>query len=643
MSDPLLAALVSNTLVSNTLVSNTLVSNTLVSNTLVASALGGLGWCLAHLAHRPASAHMVFVLALLKLVTPPLWQLDLACRDVASPSPRGSVVVGIAVPDDRSPLVTLRDADIAPAQRAPAPEQGSGATRAWTPWTVCVAIWLAGALIGASLVASRVRRMHRLLRMARAPDQTLERELRDAMRRVGLFRMPRVLVLGASIPPLVFVAGRRATLVVPEPLFARLGTRARVAVLTHELAHVRRGDVWLRWVETAIRVALWWHPLCRWLGGQLRAAEERACDAYVTAGTEPAVRRAYADALLAAATCDGRVPDFASPAVRARRRRMAGWKHRLEEVMTVDRSPGPSFAARALTLALGIVTLPLAMGQEAPAVPQAPLASLERIQIRFAVAGAPIGEWANTLAQAAGLNIVVDRTLVDAGPDAYALRDLALPETSVHRVLDVITALTDVRWEMIGPNAVRLYVGGHDPVDGTAADRPTIRVRGAVTMPGLVPIGDGQTLLELTARLPLTGSADLGAVRVTRDRADPPISVVVDVRRMIATGDTTHNLQLRNGDVVTVPELPDELPPLTLRPGVRVRFVVDPAVMARPGAEQLVLLCEPQRVQRDGTIFVPYVGPVHVDGLTRDELTAKVDQLLCGLFVVPVKVHARLD
>ena len=48
----------------------------LLSNTLIAAVLGVGGWLLAQPLRRPVLAHTLFVLALLKLVTPPLFVID---------------------------------------------------------------------------------------------------------------------------------------------------------------------------------------------------------------------------------------------------------------------------------------------------------------------------------------------------------------------------------------------------------------------------------------------------------------------------------------------------------------------------------------------------------------------------------------
>ena len=71
-------------------------------------------------------------------------------------------------------------------------------------------------------------------------------------------------------------------------------------------------------------------------------------------------------------------------------------------------------------------------------------------------------------------------------------------------------------------------------------------------------------------------------------------------------------------------------------------FLVDPALLMTPGAEQLALLTVAQRVGIDGTILVPYVGPVMVLGMTERELKRMVETQLQAFFNVDVLVHPRI-
>jgi protein involved in polysaccharide export with SLBB domain len=76
--------------------------------------------------------------------------------------------------------------------------------------------------------------------------------------------------------------------------------------------------------------------------------------------------------------------------------------------------------------------------------------------------------------------------------------------------------------------------------------------------------------------------------------------------------------------------------------GDGVVFLIEPSVLASPGAEGLVLLSQVQAVGLDGTILLPYVGPVMVLGLTERELKRLVESQLAALFTIDIQVTPRI-
>lgn len=76
--------------------------------------------------------------------------------------------------------------------------------------------------------------------------------------------------------------------------------------------------------------------------------------------------------------------------------------------------------------------------------------------------------------------------------------------------------------------------------------------------------------------------------------------------------------------------------------GDGVVFLIDPTLFLTPGAEQLQLLTAAQLVSLDGTILIPYVGPVKVLGLTERELRTLVEEQLAPMFNFEVRIQARI-
>ena len=98
---------------------------------------------------------------------------------------------------------------------------------------------------------------------------------------------------------MLWSAGAKPRILVPAGLWERLDARQRDTLLLHELAHLRRRDHWVRWIELLATALYWWNPVCWWARHELREAEEQCCDAWVL-WAMPGSFRDYASALLEA-------------------------------------------------------------------------------------------------------------------------------------------------------------------------------------------------------------------------------------------------------------------------------------------------------------------------------------------------------
>ncbi|MBL8751610.1 MAG: polysaccharide biosynthesis/export family protein [Planctomycetes bacterium] len=74
----------------------------------------------------------------------------------------------------------------------------------------------------------------------------------------------------------------------------------------------------------------------------------------------------------------------------------------------------------------------------------------------------------------------------------------------------------------------------------------------------------------------------------------------------------------------------------------QIQFLVPPTALTQDGAERLAELTAVQPVGIDGTVFIPYVGPVYVLGKTEAELSTLVSTQLRSVLTFPVDVQARI-
>jgi beta-lactamase regulating signal transducer with metallopeptidase domain len=158
-------------------------------------------------------------------------------------------------------------------------------------------IWLAGAVLWMGLQIVRAVRFRRRVMRDVVTSAELQQQTRDLGRKLGLQRVPQVLIVRAVVSPMLWGCGSRAKLLFPMDLVERLHVDARATLLTHELVHYTRGDHWVRLLELIATGLFWWHPVVWWARHQIEESEEECCDAGVVS-VFPTAPRQYAEALL---------------------------------------------------------------------------------------------------------------------------------------------------------------------------------------------------------------------------------------------------------------------------------------------------------------------------------------------------------
>jgi WD40 repeat protein/beta-lactamase regulating signal transducer with metallopeptidase domain len=375
-----------------------------LANALCAAGLALLAIVVSRFCRRPAVLHALWLLVLVKLVTPPFFPVRLAWLPEEEPAPVAGRTVELAPPvamlaapsseatpvpppggmqearrravvvkaeplADRptwqrvriSPHEPLADPAAPPVMESEpitepvATQQGAYVPRSPADCASLLAvIWLTGSVVWLLWAARRVLRFGRLLEESRPAPASLQELARRLAGRLGLKRCPPVRLLPGPLPLLVWAVGRPVVFF-PARLLIRLGEEEQAALLLHELAHIRRRDHWVRWLEVIVLALYWWYPLAWWARRQMQEREEECCDAWVVSESNP---RTYALAILAAV-------DFLAeaclplPAVASGLGGREILKRRLTLIMTQETPRSLSRLAWAALLAL-VALLPVA-------------------------------------------------------------------------------------------------------------------------------------------------------------------------------------------------------------------------------------------------------------------------------------------
>jgi beta-lactamase regulating signal transducer with metallopeptidase domain len=371
-----------------------------LSNAVLATLLAAFVAVVTRFCRRPAVRHALWLLVLLKLITPPLMPISVSWprNDQSELLPAESTPSAIVFPESFGETANLprlpstealhKPTDEALDEPADAGHSLPSFADVWMP--ALIAVWMTGAWAWWTVAAVRLRKFRRLLRQAQPAAADVQDQGRRLAALLGLRRCPPIVFVSAPLSPMLWALGLAPRLLVPAELWEKLTAEQQDTLLVHELAHLRRGDQWVRRLELLVLGLYWWLPVVWWAQRRLQEAEEECCDALVVA-LLPDAAPSYASALvetvaflsqtrpaaLIGASGVGHVPLL---------------KRRLTMILTEPSCHKSSRIGFWIVLILGTLLLPLApraAWTEAPEEPQGekPASPPIRLDFGFPIAG----------------------------------------------------------------------------------------------------------------------------------------------------------------------------------------------------------------------------------------------------------------
>ncbi len=159
------------------------------------------------------------------------------------------------------------------------PQQGPG-----LDWQVyAMGLWLLGVMGVGGFLVVRLRSL--VTGAGRGSDehcvpQSFYNQMVHCADRLGLRRLPRVVPTHRLSSPAVFGLVR-PLLLMPVGYLSRLSRKDAEHVLLHELAHVKRGDLWMHGLVLLLQVVYWYNPLLWLVRRRVHQLRELCCDATV--------------------------------------------------------------------------------------------------------------------------------------------------------------------------------------------------------------------------------------------------------------------------------------------------------------------------------------------------------------------------
>lgn len=233
---------------------------------------------------RPAIIGAMWTLVLLKFMIPlaPGWSFSLssltasAARVFYPPAANNRVV---QAPTNDGPIEYI--ALIEPCAASPTCATASPATA--TGWPIATIV-LSAYLCCVGVVLSRrlwlYCRMLRQIRTLPHADEPTRALVARICERMGVRRVPDVRLSDEAPAPFVLGAIRTRLILSPRQLDC---PRESEAVILHEIAHLRRGDLIVRYVQFLAGTVFFFWPVVAWVNRRVDLARELACDDWALA------------------------------------------------------------------------------------------------------------------------------------------------------------------------------------------------------------------------------------------------------------------------------------------------------------------------------------------------------------------------
>ncbi|AWB56348.1 M56 family metallopeptidase [Colwellia sp. Arc7-D] len=139
-------------------------------------------------------------------------------------------------------------------------------------------VWLSFVIVLALKLIIELYNVNRLpLQGCSAADATLQKRFDSLITKVGLSRhIPLLLSSKTDVP--MAIGWLKPVVLLPFSMISGLTPQQLDMLLLHELAHIRRHDYLVNFLQTLVEITLFFHPGVRWVSKQMRNEREYCSD-----------------------------------------------------------------------------------------------------------------------------------------------------------------------------------------------------------------------------------------------------------------------------------------------------------------------------------------------------------------------------
>lgn len=161
-----------------------------------------------------------------------------------------------------------------------------------------LAVWLVGCAVMILIFLRQVLLCRDWMKQAeQVENESAMRLFKDCARRMNVSAW-LVIAESRSVSGPLLIGAIRPTLLLPQGLVRSATPRQLRTIFLHELAHLKRWDVWTGWVMAVLLTLHWFNPML-WLAvRKMNDDREEACDAMAIRALDPIERSVYGYALV---------------------------------------------------------------------------------------------------------------------------------------------------------------------------------------------------------------------------------------------------------------------------------------------------------------------------------------------------------
>lgn len=238
-------------------------------------------------------------------------------------------------------------------------KEGSKSPSYWSWKKIAFGLWLGGAsFLALRLVWSNIRFARKLRHELPIRDPAILSTLR---RCEGLMNIRRSIVLieTKEVQSPALFGSFRPKILLPQNMVHTFSAEELRYIFLHELAHIRRRDLWINWLTAILQILHWFNPLV-WLGfHRMRADRELACDALALLHVNDGESCFYGETILKLLAGFSRPPSV--PGLVGILENKNDMKQRMKMIATFKKASG--WPLLAIVVLLGLATISLTDAQ----------------------------------------------------------------------------------------------------------------------------------------------------------------------------------------------------------------------------------------------------------------------------------------